>query len=115
MLRTVPLDLEPTATIFGRIVSERGGLPQLADTRVVAALTDGTIDLDPLASDRGQVTADGSFTIDGVFGTRRFRVDGLDPAWEVTAIRSGRTAIAASGMELAPGSRVEVSIVVSRK
>ena len=112
---SVALDLKPTARVYGRITPERDGLPSLAGVRVVAAWTDGTIDLDPLARDEGQVTADGSFTIEGIFGTRTFRIAGLDPAWTVSAIRSGRTDITASGIDVAPGASVEVSMVVSRK
>ena len=111
----VSLDLEPTATIFGRIVSERDGLPPMGGTRVVAALSDGTIDLDPLSHDAGQVTADGSFTIEGVFGTRTFRVEGLDSGWQVIAIRQGRATISSSGLDLAPGATIDIAIVVARK
>jgi hypothetical protein len=112
---TVALDLQPAARVFGRIISERDGLPPLSHTRVIAAWTDGTIDLDPLARDEGEVTADGSFTIDGVFGTRVFRIAGLDPGWTVVAVRQGRADISSSGIDAAPGSHVEVSIIVSRK
>lgn len=111
----VTLDLKPTARVYGRVMTDRDGLPPLGGLRVVAAWTDGTLDLDPLGRDEGQVAADGSFTIDGLFGTRAFRVVGLDAGWQVTAIRSGRTDIAASGIDLQPGSSIEVSVVVSRK
>lgn len=111
----VTLDLKPAARIYGRIMPDRDGLPPLAGVRVVAVWTDGTIDLDPLGRDEGPVTADGSFTIDGVFGTRTFRVAGLDPAWRVTAVRSGLTEITSTGINLQPGSSIEVSVVVSRK
>ena len=111
----VTLDLKPTARVLGRIMPERDGLPPLAGVRVVAAWTDGAIDLDPIGRDEGQVTADGSFTIDGVFGTRVFRVAGLDPAWRVSAVRSGRTDITSSGIDLRPGSAIDVSIVVSKR
>ena len=110
----VALELKPAARVYGRIISERDALPPLANTRVVAAWTDGTIDLDPLARDEGLVTADGSFTIDGVFGTRVFRVTGLDADWKVVAIRSGRSDVS-SGVDLAPGTIVEIAIVVARR
>ena len=48
---TVSLSLEPTARVNGRVIVDRGGLPPIDNTRVVAAWTDGTIDLDPLARD----------------------------------------------------------------
>ena len=110
----VTLDLKPTAKVYGRIVSERDGLPPITNARVVAAWTDGSIDLDPLGRDEGQVTADGSFTIDGLFGTRVFRVVGLDPGWKVAAVRSGRADIS-SGIDLSSGANTAIEIVVSRK
>jgi hypothetical protein len=111
----VNLDLRPTARVYGRIMSERDALPPLHGARVMAAWTDGTIDLDPLSRDEGQVTADGSFTIDGVFGTRLFRVAGLDPAWRVVAVRHGRADITSSGIDTAPGTTIEIAIVVARR
>ena len=111
----VALDLKPAARVYGRIISEREALPPLANTRVVAAWSDGTIDLDPLAPDDGDVSADGSFTIDGVFGARLFRVVGLDANWRVAAIRHGRIDISSSVVELAPGANIEIAIIVSRK
>ena len=112
---TVSLSLEPTARVNGRVIVERGGLPPVANTRVVAAWTDGTIDLDPLARDEGHVAPDGSFTIDGLFGRRMFRVAGLPADWQVTAIRQGRSDITSSGIDLAPGSAIEISIVVAQR
>lgn len=112
---TVSLSLEPAARVNGRVIVDRGGLPPVANTRVVAAWTDGTIDLDPLARDEGHVGADGSFTIDGLFGRRIFRVAGLPADWQVTAIRQGRSDITSSGVELAPGSAIEISIVVAQR
>ena len=111
----VALELKPTARVYGRIVSERDGLPPLSNARVVAAWSDGTIDLDPLARDDAHVTADGSFTISGVFGTRVFRVVGLDSGWKVVAVRYGRSDVSSSGVDLAPGTNIEISIVVSRR
>ena len=111
----VTLDLEPTASVYGRIMPDRDGLPPLGGVRVVAAWTDGTIDLDPLGRDESPVSADGSFTIDGLFGTRMFRVVGLDSGWKVAAVRQGRTDITSSGIDVPQGANVEVSIVVSRK
>ncbi len=112
---TVSLSLEPTARVNGRVIVERGGLPPVANTRVVAAWTDGTIDLDPLGRDEGHVGPDGSFTIDGLFGRRIFRIAGLPADWQVTAIRQDRSDITSSGVDLAPGSAIEITIVVSRR
>jgi hypothetical protein len=110
----VTLDLKPTARVYGRVMPDRDGLPPLGGVRVVAVWNDGAVDIDPLGRDEGQVAADGSFTIDGVFGTRVFRVAGLDSTWQVTAVRIGRTDIS-SGIDLSPGTTTNIEIVVSRR
>jgi hypothetical protein len=112
---TVTLSLEPTARVNGRVIVERGGLPPIDNTRVVAAWTDGTIDLDPLGRDEAHVGPDGSFTIDGLFGTRSFRLAGLRADWQVIAIRQGRSDITSSGIDLVPGSANEIAIVVAKR
>lgn len=111
----LPLLLEPAATVTGRIIAERGGLPPVAGTRVVAAWTENGVELDPLSTDHADVGPDGAFTIDGVFGTRMFRVAGLPAEWEVTALRADRSDITLTGTHLDPGSTTELTIVVSKK
>ena len=112
---TVALSLEPTARVNGRVIVERGGLPPIGNTRVVAAWTDGTIDLDPLGRDEAAVGPDGSFSIDGLFGMRRFRLSGLPGDWQVTAIRQGRSDITSSAVDLVPGSAIEIAIAVAKR
>lgn len=112
---TVTLDLKPTARVHGRIMPDRDGLPPLTGVRVAAAWTDGEIDLDPLGRDEGQVAADGSFTIDGLFGTRAFRVAGLDAGWQVVSVRQGRSEIPRRGVDLAPAATIDIAIVVGRR
>ena len=111
----VALELAPTATITGRILSDRGGIPLLGNIRVAAAWTDGTIDLDPLGRDDTTVGPDGAFTIDGLFGTRAIRVSGLGEDWLVASIRQDRTDITRSAVELRSGSTTEVVITLSRR
>jgi protocatechuate 3,4-dioxygenase beta subunit len=110
----VTLPLESTARVTGRIIAGPGGLPPIDNVRVVATWTDGNIALDPLARDESYVSADGSFTIDGLFGTRTFQVVGLADGWKVGAVRHGRNDITASGVDLAGGSAIEIAIVLTQ-
>jgi hypothetical protein len=111
----VRLPLESTARVSGRIIAGPGGMPPFNNVRVVATWTDGNIALDPLARDESSVGADGSFTIDGLFGMRTFQVAGLPDGWQVSAVRQGPSDITSSGVDLAPGSAIEISIVVVRR
>lgn len=91
----------PEATIRGLVLSPDGQATP--------------IDLDPLGRDEAHVGPDGSFTIDGLFGTRAFRLLGLPAGWQVTAIRQGRSDVTSSGVDLAPGSATEIAIVVAKR
>ena len=111
----VRLPLESTAGVSGRIIAGPGGIPPFDNVRVVATWTDGNIALDPLARDESYVSADGSFRIDGLFGMRTFQVVGLPADWTVSAVRQGGSDITSSGVDLAPGSASEISIVVAKR
>ena len=111
----VDVALTPATRITGRVVSDRGGIPPLGNMRVTAAWTDGTIDLDPLARDEGAVAADGSFTIDGLFGTRAIRVTGVPDGWELASIRHGRADVTTSTIDLAAGDAAEVVVTLTRR
>ena len=110
----VTLPLESTARVSGRIIAGPAGLPPLDSVRVVATWTDGNSSLDPLARDESYVSADGSFTIDGLFGRRTFQVAGLPEGWQISAVRAGRSDVS-SGIDLQSGSTTELTIVVSRR
>jgi hypothetical protein len=111
----VTLRLEPAANVAGRIVAERAEPPPWSGTRVTAVLTRDGSDLDPLPEDHGEVAADGSFRIEGLFGRRAFRVSGLPEDWYVYTVRVGASDITSSAVELAAGSSVDVTVVVRRK
>jgi len=111
----IDLALAPAGRITGRVVADRGGIPPLDGLRVVASWTDGTIELDPLATDQAEVGPDGSFTIDGLFGARAIRLSGVDAGWQVAAIRHGRTDITTSTVEIDHGSTIEVVITLTRR
>lgn len=111
----VALQLAPAATVTGRVLSDRGGIAPIGTIRVAAAWTDGTIDLDPLTRDEAGVSADGSFVIDGLFGTRALRVFGLPEGWELSSIRAGRSDITTSTIDLASGATLDITITLTRR
>ena len=111
----VTLPLESTARVSGRIIAGSGGMPPFDHVRVVATWTDGSIALDPLARDESFVSTDGSFAIDGLFGTRTFQVAGLPDGWQVSAVRQGPRDITSSAVDLVPGSAIEIAIVVTKQ
>jgi hypothetical protein len=111
----VDLQLAPAARITGRIISDRGGIPPIGNLRVAAVWTDGAIDLDPLSRDDTAVAPDGSFTIDGLFGSRIIRVSGLDEGWQVASIRYGRSDVTGTSIDLRPGTTTEIVITLARR
>ena len=111
----VTLNLAPAARVSGRLIAERGAMPPIDNVRVVATWTDGNIALDPLARDESYVSADGSFRIDGLFGMRTFQVAGLPGDWNVSAVRQGSSDITSSGVDLAAGSAIELSVVLTQQ
>jgi hypothetical protein len=110
----VPLQLEPTATIAGRLIVDRGGVPPVVGVTVEAPWVNDNLTLDLTGPERTSVAPDGSFTMRGLYGRRQFQLFGLSDEWHVTAVRAGRSDVT-SGIELAPGSSTEITIVVSRR
>ena len=110
----VPMRLEPTARVRGRVVVDTGGAPPVAGVTVAAHWVSGKLKLDPMGPDRSVVRRNGTFTMPELFGRRQFQLLGLPDDWRVTAVRTGRTDVT-SGIDLAPGSTTEITIVVSRR
>jgi hypothetical protein len=110
----VPLQLEPTATVAGRVVVDRGGVPPVDGVTVEAHWVSDNLKLDLTGPERIPVAPDGSFTMRGLYGRRQFHVFGLSDEWRVTAVRAGRSDVT-SGLDLAPGSAAEISIVVAKR
>jgi hypothetical protein len=110
----VPMRLEPTARVRGRVVVDTGGVPPVAGVSVEAHWVSGKLKLDPTGPDRSAVRRNGSFTMQGLFGRRQFQLFGLSDEWHVTEVRAGRSDVT-SFIDLAPGSTTEITIVVSRK
>ena len=110
----VPMQLEPTATVFGRVVVDRGGAPAFDGITVEAHWVNDNLKLDLTGPERVSVGPDGSFSMGGLFGRRQFQLFGLSDEWRVTAVRAGRSDVT-PGLDLAPGSSTEITIVVSRR
>ncbi len=110
----VPMQLEPTATVAGRIVVDRGGVPPADSVTVEAHWVNDNLKLDLTGPETISVAPDGSFTMRGLYGRRQFQLFGLSDEWRVTAVRAGRADVT-SGIDLAPGSSTELTIVVSRR
>jgi protocatechuate 3,4-dioxygenase beta subunit len=110
----VTLQFEPTAAISGRVVVDRGGVPPIDGVTAEAHWVSGSLTLDLTLPERIAVSPDGSFTMSGLFGRRQFHLFGLPDEWRVTAVRAGRADVT-SGLDLAPGSTTDITIVVSRK
>src|SRR5688500_12446718 len=111
----VPMYLEPTATVTGRIVVDRGGMPPVDGVTVEAHwVASGGTKLDLTGPERVPPSPDGSFTMSGLFGRRQVQLFGMPDEWRVVAVRAGRSDITA-GIDLAPGSTTEITIVVARR
>jgi hypothetical protein len=111
----IDLRLEPTATIRGRIVGENGERVDTEGARVGAALSDDAVDVDPLLPAQTEVSDDGSFVIDGVFGPRMFRVLGLPANWRVRSVLVGGNEVTVPHLTVQPGAIIaDVVIVITR-
>lgn len=110
----VPMLLEPTATVTGRVIVDRGGVPPVDGVTVEAHWVYGNLKLDLTGPERVSLSPDGSFSMRGLFGRRQFQLFGLSDEWHVTAVRASRSDVT-SDLDLAPGSTTEITIVVSRK
>jgi len=108
----VSLRLLPTGSIAGKVVAEGSGRPPLSGVTVGAAWVHDGADVSPLIPDRASVAMSGAFRISGLFGTRQLRLTGLDPGWVVRAVRQKRKDVT-SGVDIAPGRTIEVTIVIA--
>jgi hypothetical protein len=66
-------------------------------------------------SGTGQVTAQGTFEIRGLFGKRRVVLSGLPSAWTLKAVRIGGTDVIDTGYEFAKEDVTNVEFVVTNR
>lgn len=109
------LQLMPTGSIAGRIITDKGDLPALAGVMVGASWVHDGAEVNPLAFDEAKAAPDGSFRVDNLFGTRQLQLRGLDVEWEVAAIRQGRTDVTNSGITVVSDATTEATIVLRRR
>lgn len=111
----VPIELNDTGQIIGHMVAERGGVPPVSGVRISATWMQDGVEVDPSGPELADVGPEGAFSFTGLFGTRLFKVVGLDAAWEVVSIRAGRTDITSSEYAIEPGSKTELTVTVARR
>jgi hypothetical protein len=109
------LHMRPACQVVGRITDEKGAAIRLEGVRVGATLMQDGVEINPLDIDEAPVAADGAFALDGLFGTRKLQVMGLDPDWEVRAVIQDRVDVTASGIGLSGDTEAKVIIVVGRR
>jgi len=109
------LQLLPTGSIAGRVVTDKGDLPPLDGVIVGASWIYDGAEVNPLAADEAKVAPDGSFRIDHLFGTRQLQLRALDLGWEVGAIRQNRTDVTTSGIVVVPDGTTEATILLRRR
>lgn len=112
----VALLLQEPGRITGKVVAERGDLPSLPGVRIAAKwIDDEGVEIDPVTLNEIEVSPDGSFHIDEVFGLRSLNLIGLPPEWQVQSVRQGRSEIPATGVTVAPGTTLDLVVTVVRR
>jgi len=109
------LQLLPTGSITGKIIVERGAAPDFDGVMVGASWIYDGVDVIPNGLPESSVGSDGSFRIDGLYGTRQLQVRALGTEWEVTAVRLGRNDVTDTGIIVVPGASMEATIVIRRR
>jgi hypothetical protein len=109
----VRLELVPAGRISGRVITEQGDPLPIEGFRIAAALLDNNIDIDPRSLSQVEVAADGSFSIEGLFGDRSLRVFGLPAGWEQIRVESGRSAV--ERLWMSAGAHHDVLVIIGRR
>lgn len=109
------LYLQRAARITGRITVEKGAAPALDGVRVGASWIQDDVEINPLDITDAPVAANGSFTLEGLFGTRKLQLTGLDPEWVIRSIVHDRSDVTASGVALAADTEAKVVITLGRR
>ena len=113
-LKPLTLVLKPTGTIRGRLIPERGGIKFIDAIMVVPLFVVDGEEARSWDLKGFRVAIDGSFVIDGLYGTQRLRVDGLPSGWKVRSIMRGRTNVEA-GIDVESGETIDVVITIGQQ
>ena len=87
----------------------------LDGVRVGASWFQEGVEVNPLDITEAPVAANGTFTLEGLFGTRKLQLMGLGPEWEIRSIVQDRSDVTASGVTLTADTEAKVVITVGRR
>ena len=107
------LQLAPAGRISGRIVAKAGALPPLTGVVAAATWVHDDAEVNPVTPDQVQVAADGSFRIEGLFGTRTLQLIYLDAGWQVVSVLVGRSEV--NTVDVPLDTTVDMTVVVGRR
>jgi len=111
----VLLYLQPSARIAGRIIVEKGAAVAFDGVRVGATWLQDGIEVNPLDITEAPVAPNGTFKLDGLFGTRQLQLIGLDPEWQIRSIVQDRSDVTGSGVALTADVEAQVVITLGRR
>ena len=109
------LYLQPAARISGRVVGEKDAAIDFGGVRVGATWLHEGVEVNPLDITEAPVALNGTFQLDGLFGTRKLQLMGLGPEWLIRSIVQDRSDVTASGVPLAADTEAKVVITVGRR
>jgi len=109
------LYMQPAARISGQITREKGAAIAFDGVRVGASWVLDGVEINPLDIDEVPVRANGTFFLDGLFGTRKLQFLGLDSEWEIRSISEGRSDVTVSGVSLTADTEAKILVVLGRR
>jgi hypothetical protein len=111
----VLLYLQPASRIAGRVDGENGAVIDFGGVRVGATWMHDGNEVNPLDITEAPVAPDGSFRLDGLFGTRKLQLLGLGPEWQIRSIVQDRSDVTSAGITLTADREAKVVITVGRR
>ena len=109
------LYLQPAARIAGRVVAEKGDAIAFDGVRVGATWLHDGVEVNPLDIAEAPVALNGTFQLDGLFGTRKLQLIGLGPEWAIRSVVQDRSDVTGLGVTLTADMEAKVVITVGRR